>query len=151
VLALFKLGHYWFDGESGFLTLFLTLMSPLVFGLLRDNLVDFCFLTTIVCVQYLIVKSRGGWNPKAGFLLGLAIGFSLLTKWTLPVSFAFTAIFIFFQTWFKKRHPFLRSLLRAGVVILMALIISLPWYLRNLADFRAEARHALLGDNYMPL
>jgi 4-amino-4-deoxy-L-arabinose transferase-like glycosyltransferase len=147
VLALFQLGRHWFDPESGFLAVFLALMSPLVFGLLRDNLVDFCLLTTIVCVQYLVVKSSGGWNPETGFLLGLAMGLSLLTKWTSPAFFVSTAMFVFFQTWFKKKHPWPKALLRAGIVILMALIISLPWYLRNLADFRAGARHALLADS----
>mgnify|MGYP000058929680 CR=1 FL=1 len=147
VLALFKLGQHWFGPESGFLTVFLTLMSPLVFGLLRDNLVDFCLLTTIVGVQYLIIKSSGGWKLKSGFLLGLAMGFSLLAKWTSPAFFAFTAIFIFFQTWYEKKYPFQKALLGAAVLILAALMISLPWYLKNLSDFRAGAQHALLADS----
>lgn len=145
--ALFKIGQNWFSPSVGLLAVFLTLMSPLVFGLVRDNLVDFCLLTTIVCVQYLIIKSRSGWHGKYGFFLGLAIGFSLLTKWTSPVFFAFTAILIFFETWVKKKKGVKSALISASVVVLVALAICLPWYIKNLTDFRAGAQHALFADS----
>lgn len=145
--ALFKMGKIWFSPSVGLMTVFLTLMSPLVFGLVRDNLVDFCLLTTIVCVQYLIIKSLSGWNMKYGPLLGLSIGCSLLTKWTSPVFFALTTIFVFLETWIKQKRPFKLALLRALVVILVALAISAPWYLKNLTEFQAGAQHALFADS----
>lgn len=146
-IALFKIGENWFSPAAGLLAVFLTLMSPLVFGLVRDNLVDFCLLSTIVCIQYLIIKSRGGWDKKYGLLLGLSIGCSLLTKWTSPVFFAFTAMFVFLETWVKQKKPFTGALIRALIVIFVASAIFLPWYLKNLTDFRVGAQHALFVDS----
>ncbi len=147
VFSLFKIGEFWFRPSASLLFVFMTLMPPMVFGLVRDNLVDFCLLTTVVCVQYLIIKSLGGWNAKYGPFLGLAIGCSLLTKWTAPVFFALTAPLIFLKNWIKQKRPIKLALIRSLVVILVALIISLPWYIKNFVNFRAGAQHALFADS----
>lgn len=147
VFALWKIGKGWFNSCSAFLAIFFILMSPLVYGLLRDSLIDFCLLTIITWVQYLVIRSSGGWNLKWGFFLGIAMGLSLLTKWTSPVFFAFTTLLVFLETWIKQKKPFIKALFSAAWVIAGALILASPWYLKNLKDFRAGAQHALFTDS----
>ncbi|MCX7972903.1 MAG: glycosyltransferase family 39 protein [Candidatus Aminicenantes bacterium] len=147
VIVILKIAQEWFNPDTALLALFLVLVSPLVYGLLRDSLIDFCLMTVIVWVQYLVIKSCGGWDLKSGVFLGLAMGLSLLTKWTSPAFFAFTTLLVFIETWIRQKRTFKQALVSAAIVIGLALALSLPWYLKNLSDFQAGAHHALLSDS----
>ncbi len=146
-LALFKLGETLFNRWVGLLTVLLSLMCPLVYALLRDGLIDFSLLTIVVVVQYLIIKSRSGLHLKAGLILALAMAAALLTKWTSPIFFAFTGPLVFLVSWKREPRPFWRSLCRGFIVVMIALALALPWYIKNYSDFRSGAHHALYTDS----
>jgi len=146
-LALFKLGETLFNSWVGFLTVLLSLMCPLVYALLRDGLIDFSLLTIVVVVQYLIIKSRGGQNLKLGLLLGLAMAAALLTKWTSPIFFAFTGPLVFLVSGKREPRPLWRALGHGIIVVMIALALALPWYVKNYHDFRSGAQNALYVDS----
>lgn len=147
VFVLFKLGENFFNPEAGLFLVFLTMLAPLVFALLRDVLIDFSLLTMVSLVQYSLLKNQKDWRPGAAVFLGLVMGFSFLTKWTSPVFFAFTAGLVFFLKWRKERQALLPVLATATIVVAVALLVSLPWYVKNFQDFRAIATNALLTDS----
>ncbi len=149
VFVLFKLGESLFNPETGLFLVFLTMLAPLVYALLRDGLIDFSLLTMVSLVQYLLLikLNQKGWRPGAAIFLGLAMGLSFLTKWTSPGFFAFTFGLVYFLKWKKDKQPLLRLLAGAAIAVAIALLVSLPWYVKNFQDFRTTATSALLTDS----
>ncbi len=146
VWALYKLAGAFFPPAAGLVTVMITLLSPIVFALLRDGLIDFSLLTLVTLVQYLIIKSEGGLKLGWGVVLGVTIGLTILTKWTGPAFFALSGLLIFFLTWRKQKKSIVRALFYGLVVVLVALVIAVPWYVKNYQEFLGGAKHALLTD-----
>ncbi len=70
-----------------------------------------------------------GLDWRLAIMLGIGFGLALLTRWTLaPLAGVFVgAVVVSAETW---KHPW-QTLLRAGVMVLIALAIGGWWYVRN--------------------
>jgi 4-amino-4-deoxy-L-arabinose transferase-like glycosyltransferase len=134
VFSIYAIGKYFLNPWVGVGAAALTLLFPISFGLSRTALIDFPLMAMVTLVQYLLLKSRGGTAIKWSWLLGLAMGFCFLTKWTGPVFFVGTSLFVFIASW-KSPKPSKKSMFLAlAICLAVGLFIALPWLIRSFPE-----------------
>lgn len=129
IISLFGIGKLLFNERVGLLAALLMLFYPFMYRLSREYLIDFALVTMVTAVQYLILKSKGGLKMPWNILLGVVIGFTLLTK---PVSVIFFApVWIFVFLWNFKG---IKDFFLLGGTLMISLLIAGPWYLSAFHD-----------------
>lgn len=146
VFSIYKIGTFFFNKTTGLGAVFLTLFFPMVFALSRDILLDFSLLALIALTQYIILISKAGMSRKWSFMLGIAMAFSLLTKWTAATFFIGSLSFIFFKTWRTEKQLRRQAAISLAIAVLIFLIIVLPWYISAFKDFMIGAKIAVVSD-----
>jgi len=113
----------------------LTLLYPVIFGLSRTQLIDLPLTAMVALVQALILKTGAGTRWKTAWMLGLAAGFCILTKWTGPVFFAGPFLLVLVQAWRKKEAARWTMVLSLLLLALLAVLIAFPWFQQNWTEF----------------
>ncbi len=84
----------------------------------------------------LILTRRKGWTPREGLKIGVLLGLAFLTKMQTYIAFGLVALALLWDTWQAKGEnalSFKEALRYGGVVYGTALLMGLPWLLRNAA------------------
>jgi 4-amino-4-deoxy-L-arabinose transferase-like glycosyltransferase len=144
--AVFKLGERLFSPAVGTGAAAFIALSPVVFGLSREILLDVPVIAMVALTQYAILETRAGTDRKASWLLGLALGLSVLIKWTAIVFVAGPFLVVFAGELKRRRPPAGKVLGSLAIVLLVTLIIALPWYAANGASIISGASHSLASD-----
>jgi len=124
--------------DTGLLAAFLVSMFPMTFGLSRFFLLEFTLIAIVTLCLYLILSHTLLKNFKKSILLGILLGIGLLTKKTF-ILFIIAPFLLNLVIEIKKIKEekklsisdFLRNVrfLNFSLILGIALLISLPWYL----------------------
>ncbi len=146
VFAVFKLGERLFSSAAGTGAAVLIALCPVVFGLSRQILLDLPVMAMVALTQYAILETRAGTDGKKSWALGLALGLSVMVKWTAAV-FVAGPFLVALAAELKRRRPPARKVLASlAMALLVTLIIALPWYAANRAGISASASNSLSAD-----
>lgn len=146
IFAVFKIGERLFGPAAGTGAAVLIGLCPAVFGLSREILLDLPVMAMVALTQYAILKTRAGTDRKTSWFLGLALGLSILIKWTAVIFVAGSFLVAFAGEIKRRRPPAGKVLASLATVLLVALIVALPWYAANRAGIAAGAVHSLSSD-----
>jgi hypothetical protein len=144
--VVYKIGERLFDGKTGLGAAVITILYPIVYALSREILLDFSLLAMVALAQYVIIVTKAGTVRKSSWLLGLVLGFTILTKWTAVAFIAGPLIFVFADTLIKKRPPAGEVLKSLGIAVGVFLVVAAPWYAKALETFSRGASIALKVD-----
>ncbi len=115
-------------------------------GLNNDALAEALIaLTVLLCARLLMAADRPvGPSPRLLVGLGIVVGLSFLTKATAYLTLPIALAAVLGATW--RRQPLKSVALALGVVIVIAAVIGLPWWLRSMQvygglDFLGLQRH----------
>ncbi len=133
--SVYAIGKHFLTPGLGLAAAALTLLYPVIFGLSRTQLVDLPLTAMVTLVQALILKTGAGTRWRSAWMLGLAAGLCVLTKWTGPVFFAGTFLLVFVQAWKKKDVSRTSMILSLFFVALLAAVIVNPWFRLNWTEF----------------
>jgi 4-amino-4-deoxy-L-arabinose transferase-like glycosyltransferase len=98
-----------------------------------------------LCVD-LALASDAGLNRRRGWLLGIALGCAMLTKWT-AVTFLIGPLILWLFVCIRRTRPTPASvLISVGIVASVALLVALPWYVKAFGEFLGRASVALGSD-----
>jgi 4-amino-4-deoxy-L-arabinose transferase-like glycosyltransferase len=146
VASIYRIGRRLFDPWVGIGAVTLTLLYPILYALSRLVLVDFALIAMVALCLDLILASDAGLNRRRGWLLGIALGCAMLTKWT-AVTFLIGPGILWLCVCFRRDRPAPASvLLSVGIVAAVALLVALPWYVQALGEFLSRASVALGSD-----
>jgi 4-amino-4-deoxy-L-arabinose transferase-like glycosyltransferase len=136
--SIYAIGRRFLTPWLGVAAAALTMLFPVIFGLSRTQLVDLPLTAMVTLVQALILKTGAGTRRKSAWMLGLAAGLCVLTKWTGPVFFAGTFLLVLVRAWKKKEASRVSMILSLLVVALLAFLIIMPWFRSNWTDFTSR-------------
>lgn len=132
--ALYLVGKKLAGARTGFLAVAIAGTMPLLYGLGRWYLVEYC-LTALVCVSvYLLAESENAANGWAPVALGIAGGFGLLLKASFVLYVA--PLFLFGICVTRRR---MKAALSFSIP---AILIAAPWYLFHYQDVISTAWHS---------
>ncbi|MEK9147081.1 MAG: glycosyltransferase family 39 protein [Patescibacteria group bacterium] len=150
-IFFYKLTTLIFNGRIALLSIVVISTMPLFYGLVRYFLVEFGLATIVVAWLYFLLKSEFLTNKKYLLLLGLFFGLGMLMKFHFFIFIAGPALIVIYGSLAKlglKIFNFKNIIIFA----LPALVITLPWYLRNIMTLLWKAKRAsdpqLLGNLY---
>ena len=133
--SVYVIGRHFLTPGLGAAAAALTLFYPIIFGLSRTQLIDLPLTAMVSLVQALILKTGAGTRWRKAWMLGLAAGLCLLTKWTGPVFFGATFLLVFFPSWKKKEASRTSMVLSILSMAGFAALVSVPWFLENWTEF----------------
>jgi 4-amino-4-deoxy-L-arabinose transferase-like glycosyltransferase len=146
VFSIYGIGKYFISPQVGAGAAVMTLLFPIVYGLSREALVDVPLLAMVTLAQYVLLICNGGLEKKRSWLLGLVMGLSFLTKWTAPIFFIGTFIFIAARSLRTEKLPKKEILLSLAILSVAFLAIALPWFVRSFKEFFQIAKYANVVD-----
>ena len=128
VFSISGIGKILFNKRVGAFSAALTLFYPMMFALSHEFLIDFALVSMVSGVQYLILRSRGGFEPKWNVALGMLAGCALLTKQTAAYSIFPLWGFVFLNEFKNRNMPaFFCS-------VAITMVIAAPWYIVSFPD-----------------
>jgi len=121
------------DRGAALFATFLVSMYPGIFTIARVYMLDLALTAMVALSIYFILKSNLFNSTRVSILLGVALGFGMLTKWTFP-------IFLFAPTVYSLAISDLRSKKTLRNLLLISFVcgtICIPWYVTHLGDVKA--------------
>ena len=144
--SIYRTGRRLFDEAVGVGAVALTLAYPMVYAMSREVMIDFALLAMVAVSIDLILASDGGLNKRRSWLLGVAAGCAMLTKWTAVTFLLGPAIIWFARCAWRRRPSFPAIVVSAGSAALAAALVALPWYLTAFERFLKGAAVAFGSD-----
>ena len=140
IYLIFSVGSYLFDRKVGYLAAFLAsingLLITLVGGRTATDHVDVFFMFFILLAIYLSIQYIKKEQTIYSFLIGVSIGFAILSKW-LPALIVLPIWVLL--VWDSEKFN-LKTILVQFVIILITLTaIFLPWQLYTFSVFPKES------------
>ncbi|MBU1006554.1 MAG: glycosyltransferase family 39 protein [Candidatus Omnitrophica bacterium] len=129
IVSLLGIVRYLFNEQTGLWSILLLLLYPMIYAMLREYLIDFALVAMVAATQYLILKSEGGIKKRWNLLLGVVVGFTLLTKSVSVIFFIPLWIFTAIKNFNKSR-----DFIPIFISILISAVIAGPWYLASFKD-----------------
>jgi 4-amino-4-deoxy-L-arabinose transferase-like glycosyltransferase len=146
VVSIYRIGRRLFDEWVGVGAVALTLLYPMVYALSREALVDFALIAMVVLSLDLILATDAGLRRGRGWLLGVAAGCAMLTKWTAVTFLLGPALLVCARVLWRDRPPLATVSRALGLAVTASAIVALPWYVTAFGDVLTGARNALGTD-----
>lgn len=144
VLSTYGIGSKLWNRHTGMLAALLIVSAPIIVSQFKEYQLDAPATAMVALSLYTLIRTEEFKNRWWGILLGLVVGLSLLTKWTLvfviilPVGYAIAQAAI--SDWRNKKFDRLFTVLSAG---LLTYAVASVWYLPNNMDIQFD----LLNNN----
>ncbi len=147
VLSLYALGTRLAGPEAGLGAAAMTLFLPVSYALTREVLLDMPLMACVAAAEFAILETSGGLDRKRSWLMGLAVGVSLLVKWT-AVAFLLPAwLFVATRSWVVRKDLRRQAWAGLAIALVVLLVVAGPWYITVQKTFAAGARIALFRDS----
>jgi 4-amino-4-deoxy-L-arabinose transferase-like glycosyltransferase len=130
--SIYGIGKNLWGRRTGILASVFILSSPMIITQFKEYQVDAPSTAMVALVTYLLVKGKEFSSRWWSLFLGLAVGLTFLTKWTmglvvlLPISYAILLGLI--KSWKARDSVIFFNII---VFILTAFFVSSFWYLQN--------------------
>lgn len=145
IFSVYKIGLMLFNKNVGLLAAFMTAMSPMVFGISRVYLLDFPVMAMVSLSIYLLIASHFFSNRQYSILFGLSLALGMLTKENFFIFLlgpTFYVLYRAFSTDAKSEKK--QKMANSSMSFAIGVIISLPFYLKNIHNYFFTGRGAHL-------
>jgi 4-amino-4-deoxy-L-arabinose transferase-like glycosyltransferase len=148
VTLAYLIGHSIFPGRPDIslggmaFVAFVPMHVAILSSVNNDSLASLCFAALLLALVRRFKSHPGQPTPKHDMLLGILLGLALVTKTTIYIAIPLVACVLIFE-----RARWKQKLLRpVATAFGLALLIALPWYIRNITiygnfDILGLARH----------
>ncbi|MCK5177441.1 MAG: glycosyltransferase family 39 protein, partial [Candidatus Aenigmarchaeota archaeon] len=82
ILSVYGIGKKMYNKKTGLFSAFLVSFYPIIFGHLREYLMDVSLTAMVTLSIYLLLKTDYFNNRMYSMLFGISLGLGMLTKWT---------------------------------------------------------------------
>ncbi len=133
VLSTYSLGLRLYGRLTGTLAALFLSVSPIVTAYSRTFMLDLPLASMVALSAFLLVRAGNFRGSLFAALLGVALGCGLLTKWTFPLFLV--GPFAFYAWKGLKDKPGRRRVVgNILLALVIAILISLPWYLEHIVQ-----------------
>lgn len=130
-ILLFLIGRELHSSGLGLLSVIVFCLVPRVFLYARVFYVEFGLSAAVTLTIFLMTSAKHRWTRRNDLLLGVAVGIGLLCKVTYPI-FAIGPFVVWLTNRYVHQKSFFGLVRSLGVIAIVALAISGPWYALNL-------------------
>jgi 4-amino-4-deoxy-L-arabinose transferase-like glycosyltransferase len=138
IISCFGMGRRMAGKFAGLIAALVVSMYPILFGLSRHYLLDFNLTAMTALTIWLLMETERFSRRIPSLLFGVALAFSVLTKWTL-IAFVAGPLAIITLSIFVQQGDGIKASARlknlAGALA-VAYIIAAPWYAANFGTLR---------------
>lgn len=141
-VSVFHIGKKLYNEESGLFAAFCISMFPIVSEYGRDYMLDLPLAAMIAVAVLSLIKTTNFSRTIRSINLGFVLGLGMLTKWTF-ILFIITPFVYYIFEGFKYGPKKSKVIINLILTILAALIVCLPWYLRNIVSILSNRLNEL--------
>lgn len=146
ITSVYKIGKKIYNEESGVFAAFCIAVFPIVNEYGRDYMLDLPLAAMVAAAVLSLVKTENFSRTGRSFQLGIILGLGMLTKWTF-ILFVLTPFVYYIFEGFKYTPKKSKVTLNLSLSVLVALAISLPWYVRNIIPILSNRLNELQRGN----
>ncbi len=132
MVSVYLIGKKIDKEETGLFAAFILSMFPMIFGMSRIFLLEFC-LTAVVCFSvYCLLCTESFTSRKYSLIFGLSLGLGMLVKFTFPIFIIGPLFYTLFKTF--KSESLIKQKIKLKNIFLALIVgfsISYPWYAVN--------------------
>lgn len=130
VASTYGLGRRLLSREAGLLSALLVSCLPIVVQYSRMFMLDLPLAALVTFSMYLLVRTSSFERTIPAVLLGLGMGFGLLTKWIFPLFIAAPFVMAFVIGMVRPGNRG-RRIRNALISLFIASVLAAPWYLMH--------------------
>jgi hypothetical protein len=129
---LFRLVTLVFGKKGALLSVFIFNLFPLIFAMSREFLVEYGLTVFVIVWMYYLLKSHYFEDKKCVYSLGIVLGLGMLMKVTFALFILVPTLFIIIRRIADLKGLPKALLINIAITFVTGLLISGPWYFRNL-------------------
>lgn len=142
VCSVYQIGKRVYNPEAGIFAAFCISMFPIVSEYSRDYMLDLPLAAMIAAAVYSLIRTNDFSSRNNCIKFGIMLGFGMLTKWTF-ILFVITPMIYFLWEGYSLATKKFRIIVNFFISIIIGLVISLPWYLRNIISILSNRLNEL--------
>jgi hypothetical protein len=146
VVSVYQIGKRIYNPETGLFAAFCIGMFPITLQYGREYMLDLPLAAMCAAGVYSLIRTNDFSSRNNCIKFGVMFGLGMLTKWTF-ILFLAPPVIYYLSEGFRKSTKKYRIALNFFLTVLVSLIISLPWYLRNIVQILTNRLNELERGN----
>jgi len=146
VVSVYQIGKRIYNPETGLFAAFCIGMFPITLQYGREYMLDLPLAAMCAAAVYSLIRTNDFSSRNNCIKFGVMFGLGMLTKWTF-ILFLAPPVIYYLSEGFRKATKKYRIVLNFLLTVLVSLIISLPWYLRNIVQILTNRLNELERGN----
>ncbi|MBS1493522.1 MAG: glycosyltransferase family 39 protein [Bacteroidetes bacterium] len=146
VYSVYQIGKRIYNEEAGVFAAFCISMFPIVSEYTRDYMLDLPLAAMIAAAVYSLIRTNDFSSRAGSIRFGVMLGLGMLTKWTV-ILFLIVPVIYYLKECFVLTAKKSRIIVNFLLSVIIALIVSLPWYLRNIVQILTNRLNELERGN----
>lgn len=142
VISVYQIGKRIYNPETGLFAAFCIGMFPITLQYGREYMLDLPLAAMCAISVYSLIRTNDFSSRNNCIKFGVIFGFGMLTKWTF-ILFLAPPVLYFLMEGFRKATRKYRIALNFLFAVIVSLVISLPWYLRNIVQILSNRLNEL--------
>ncbi|MBN8571037.1 MAG: glycosyltransferase family 39 protein, partial [Ignavibacteria bacterium] len=131
VCSVYQIGKRIYNPDAGTFAAFCIAMFPIVAEYSRDYMLDLPLAAMVAAAVYSLIRTNDFSSRNNCVKFGIMLGLGMLTKWTFILFVVTPMIFLLWEGYSLATRKF-RIIVNFFLSLIVGLIISLPWYWRNI-------------------
>lgn len=146
VISVYQIGKRVYNPETGLFAAFCIGMFPVTLQYGREYMLDLPLAAMCAAAVYSLIRTNDFSSRNNCIKFGVMFGLGMLTKWTF-ILFLAPPVIYYLSEGFRKASKKYKIVLNFLLAVLVSLIISLPWYLRNIVQILSNRLNELERGN----
>ena len=142
VVSVYQIGKRTYNAETGLFGAFCIGMFPITLQYGREYMLDLPLAAMCAATVYSLVRTNDFSSRNNCIKFGVMFGLGMLTKWTF-ILFLAPPILYFLMEGFRKATKKYRIAVNFLLAAIVSLVISLPWYMRNIVQILSNRLNEL--------
>lgn len=142
VVSVYQIGKRTYNAETGLFAAFCIGMFPITLQYGREYMLDLPLAAMCAATVYSLVRTNDFSSRNNCIKFGVMFGLGMLTKWTF-ILFLAPPILYFLIEGFRKATKKYRIAMNFLFAVIVSLVISLPWYMRNIVQILSNRLNEL--------
>lgn len=131
ICSVYQIGKRVYNPDAGIFAAFCIAMFPIINEYSRDYMLDLPLAAMVAAAVYSLIRTNDFSSRNNCIKFGIMFGLGMLTKWTFILFVITPMLFLLWEGFSLATRKF-RIIVNFFLSLIVGLIISLPWYLRNI-------------------